>query len=62
MNKPAKIALIVGGSTAAGVALIATALAVWNNRQLKLLRTYKKTGKALSRIATILHAVSEAME
>ncbi|MBE6529966.1 MAG: hypothetical protein E7680_05150 [Ruminococcaceae bacterium] len=62
MNQPTKIALIVGGSVTAGVAMIAAAVAIWNNRQLKLLRTYKKAGKILGRVGTIFQSVSEAME
>lgn len=62
MNRAFKIAMIAGGSVAAGVAVIASAVAVWNTRQLKMLRTYKKTGKILGRAAAILQSVSAAME
>ena len=62
MNKPAKIALIAGGSVAAGVALIASALAVWNNRPLKMLRAYKKAGKILGRVGIILQSIADGME
>ena len=62
MNKPAKISLIAGGSAAAFVAVLASALAVWNNRQLKMLRAYKKAGKILGRVGIILQSVADGME
>ena len=62
MKKQLKIALIAGGSTAAALTLAAITAAIWNNRRLKMLRTYQKTGKILGRAATILQAISEAIE
>lgn len=62
MNKPAKIAIIAGGSAAAFVAVLASALAVWNNRQLKMLRAYKKAGKILGRVGIILQSIADGME
>ena len=62
MKKQMKITAIAGGSVAAGIALIATAVAVWNSRQLKMLRAYKKTGMILGRVGTILQSVADAME
>ena len=62
MKKQVKITAIAGGSVAAGIALIATAVAVWNSRQLKMLRAYKKTGMILGRVGIILQSVADAME
>ena len=62
MKKPMKTTMIAGGATAAGVAMIAAALAVWNSRQLKMLRAYKKTGKILSRVGIILQSIADGME
>lgn len=62
MKQPAKIALIAGGSAAAALAAVIAAVAVWNNKQLRALRAYKKTGKILGRAAAVLQAVSQTME
>ena len=62
MNQSVKLALIIGGSATAAVAAIAAAVAVWNNKELRALRTYKKTGKILGRAAAVLQAVSQTME
>ena len=62
MKKQMKITMIAGGATAAGVAMIAAAFSVWNSRQLKMLRAYKKAGKVLSRVGIILQSVADGME
>ena len=41
MNQTMKILLIAGGSAAAGIAAIVTGVAIWNNRQLRMLRAYQ---------------------
>ena len=62
MNANKKAWMIALGTVSGATALAVGAVAVWNSRQMRLMRAAKRTGKLLFRVGSAIQAVSGMVE